>query len=282
MAEQGGRALVLGGGGVTGVAWEIGLLHGLAEHGVDLTGADTLIGTSAGSVVAAQIGSGTPLPEMFAQQTEPPAAERRAEIGAAVLARFVIASAIPGPRHRGRAWLGRAALRAKTVPESERRAVIAHRVPQQRWPDRRLLVTAVDAGSGEPVVFDRDSGVPLTDAVGASCAVPIVWPPVTIGDRRYLDGGMRTVANVDLAAGADRVVVIAPLSRALRRSDRPQAQAAALGVPSIVLTPDPPALAAIGRNVLDPANRVASAHAGRAQAARVADRVRMIWTPPAA
>ncbi len=271
------RALVLGGGGVTGVAWEIGLLHGLAELGVDLSGADLLVGTSAGSVVAAQLGSGVPLDRLFAGQLEQIAGERTARIGRGALLTLVLAAAVPGDARRRRAWLGRAALRARTVPEAERRAVIRHRVPDDAWPDRRLLIPAVDAASGEAVVFDRDSGVSLADAVGASCAVPLVWPPVTIGSRRYMDGGVRSIANVDLAAGYGRVVVVAPIARAVRPKDRPGAQAAALGAASVVVTPDRAATAAIGRNVLDPAFRVPSAHAGREQAARVADRVRAVW-----
>lgn len=274
-----GRALVLGGGGVTGIAWEVGLLHGLATAGIDLGGADLFVGTSAGSVVAAQLTSGVPLEQLFAGQVTEATGEVTAQLGPGVVARFLLASVWPGDRQRGRAWLGRAALRADTVPEAERRAIIAQRVPYRGWPDRRLLVTAVDAESGEARIFDRQSGVPLVDAVAASCAVPVVWPPITIDGRRYVDGGVRTVANVDLAAGYARVVVIAPVQAALRRGDRPAAQAAALGpgVKSVVVTPDAAARAAIGRNVLDPARRIPSARAGLAQAETVAERVRAVW-----
>ncbi len=268
---------MLGGGGVTGVAWEIGLLHGLAELGVDLAGADLLVGTSAGSVVAAQVAGGVPLDRLFAGQLERIDGEATARLSRGALLTLVLAAAAPGDPRRRRAWLGRAALRARTVPEAERQAVIRYRVPDDAWPDRKLLIPAVDAVSGEAVVFDRDSGVSLADAVGASCAVPLVWPPITIGSRRYMDGGVRSIANVDLAAGYERVVVVAPIARAVRRADRPAAQAAALGAASVVVTPDRAATAAIGRNVLDPAFRVASAHAGREQAARVAERVRAVW-----
>lgn len=274
--STGGRALVLGGGGLTGVAWEIGLLHGLAEHGIDLGDADTIIGTSAGSVVGAQLAAGAPLPESYAAQLVE-SGEIAAKLGPKVALGFVVASAWPGDRRLGRAWLGRAALRASTVAEAERRAVIARRLPDERWPDRRLLVTAVDARSGVDVAFDAQSGVPLVDAVAASCAVPLVWPPMTVGGRRYVDGGVRSPANVDLAAGHGRVVVVAPLTAAVRRADRPQVQAAALGVPHVVVTPDAAARVAIGRNVLDPARRPTSARAGRAQAATVADQIRAVW-----
>jgi NTE family protein len=275
----GGRALVLGGGGVTGVAWEIGLLHGLAELGVDLSGADLFVGTSAGSVVAAQITSGTPLGELFDRELADTSGDRNAAIGSGVLVRFVVSSVLPGDRRRGRAWLGRAALRARTVPELERRDAIRARVPGDEWPEALLRVPAVAAATGEVVVFDRTSGVSLIDAVAASCAVPLVWPPMTVDGVRYIDGGVRSIANVDLARGCGRVVVIAPATAAVRRSDRPAAQAAALGpdVRSAVVSPSRAALTAIGRNPLSPDRRADAAEAGRKQAAEVADRVGHAW-----
>jgi NTE family protein len=275
----GGRALVLGGGGVTGVAWEIGLLYGLAELGVDLSGADLFVGTSAGSVVAAQITGGTPLGELFARELADTSGDRNAAIGSGVLLRFVASSILPGDRRRGRAWLGRAALRARTVPESERRDAIRARVPGDDWPATLLRVPAVVAATGEVVVFDRTSGVSLLDAVAASCAVPLVWPPMTVNGVRYIDGGVRSIANVDLARGYGRVVVIAPATAAVRRADRPAAQAAALGpdVRSAVVSPSRDALTAIGRNPLSPDRRADAAEAGRKQAAEVAERVGRAW-----
>jgi NTE family protein len=275
-----GRALVLGAGGVTGVAWEIGLLHGLAEHGVDLSRADLVVGTSAGSVVAAQITEGTPLSELYERELADTTGDRRATIGSSVLLRYAFSAALPGDARRGRAWLGRAALRARTVPESERRNAIRARVPRDEWPATDLRIPAVVARTGEVMVFDRTSGVPLIDAVGASCAVPLVWPPMTVDGTRYVDGGVRSMANVDLARGSSRVVVIAPATVALRRANRPAAQAAALGpgVRTAVVNPDDAALTAIGRNPLSPDRRAAAAEAGRRQAAEVAERVRKTWS----
>ncbi|MGK5683699.1 patatin-like phospholipase family protein [Actinoplanes sp. URMC 104] len=275
-----GKALVLGGGGVTGVAWEIGLLHGLAEHGVDLTDAGLVVGTSAGSSVAAQLLSGVPLKDLFEAQRDGGGAEISARMGLSALARFVVAGLWPGDPARGRAWLGRQALRARTVPEEERRAVIARRIGGAAWPRTRLLITAVEARTGQTRVFDADSGVPLVDAVAASCAVPLVWPPVTIGGARYVDGGVRSIANADLAAGSDRVVVLAPMTRSVRRSGRPAAQLATLGarVRSVVVSPDAAARTAIGSNPLDPVRRRPAAEAGRAQAAAEADRIRAVWS----
>ncbi|MEU4243657.1 patatin-like phospholipase family protein [Actinoplanes sp. NPDC026619] len=274
-----GKALVLGGGGVTGIAWEIGLLHGLVEQGVDLTDAGLFIGTSAGSSVAAQVLSGVPLADLFEAQLADASGELAARMSVGGLVKFVVAGLWPGDPARGRAWLGRQALRARTVPEAERRAVIAGRIGDRGWPATRLLIPAVEAETGAVRVFDASSGVPLIDAVAASCAVPLTWPPVTIGSTRYVDGGVRSVANADLAAGSRQVVVLAPTPQSVRPSGRPAAQVAALGpqVRGAVVSPDAAARAAIGRNVLDPARRRPAAEAGRAQAAAEADRLRTIW-----
>ena len=275
----GRRGLVLGGGGVTGIAWMTGLLAGLAEAGTDLTTADVVVGTSAGSVVGAQILSGVSLEDLYAGQLVDAKGEIAASIGAGVLVRFIIAAAWPGDARKGRARLGHAALKARTVPESERREVIRRRLPKTSWPERRLLITSVDAETGESRVFDRDSGVDLADAVAASCAVPIVWPAITIGGRRYIDGGVRSIANADLAVGCSRVVVLAPVNVALRPSGRISKQLASLGphVNSTVISPDAEARKAIGNNTLDPAHRAGAARAGRAQAASVAQEVGALW-----
>jgi NTE family protein len=274
-----GKALVLGGGGVTGVAWEIGMLHGLAERGVDLTDAGLFVGTSAGSSVAAQVLSGVPLKDLFEAQLADATGEPTARIGPGVILGFLVAGLWPGDPARGRAWLGRRALRNRTVPEAERREVIARRIGDGGWPAVRLRITAVEAETGEVRVFDASSGVSLVDAVSASCAVPLVWPPVTIDGVRYVDGGVRSVANVDLADDCRQVVVLAPTTRSARRSGRPDVQLRSLGaaVRGAVVSPDAAAVRAIGANVLDPARRRPAAEAGYAQAAAEADRLRAVW-----
>lgn len=273
------RALVLGGGGITGIAWMWGIIAGLAQEGVDLRDADLVIGTSAGSVVGAQVACGLDLEERYRSQLAPPDDEMGATIGAATMVRLGLAMiGSPAPT-RVRARIGRAALRARTVPEAERIAVIADRLPVHEWPERALRVTAVDAESGEFRVFDRNSGVPLVQAVAASCAVPVVWPPVTAAGRRYVDGGVRSPANADLARGYERVIVLAPIVRGLGRSAGVGAQVAQLRAQAQValVGPDADAVEAIGRNVLDPARRAGSAVAGRAQAASVVAAVRDVW-----
>ena len=276
-SRPGGRALVLGGGGATGIAWEAGVLVGLADLGVDLRTADTMIGTSAGSVVAAHARSGTDFDDAFerlfsGEHVVPPGRIRGVDA-----VRFLVAQSVPH-RRLGRAVLGRAAVRARTAPEEEWVAAIGERLTGAEFPDG-LLITAVDARTGASVVFDRDSGVPLERAMAASCAVPGVYPAVEINGRRYVDGGVRTVTNADLAAGHERVVVIAPIAWSLRRTDRPHGLLAGLGpgVRSTVVVPSHESLHAMGRDVLDMRRAPAAADAGRADAARVVDRVRAVW-----
>ncbi|HEX9031793.1 MAG TPA: patatin-like phospholipase family protein [Streptosporangiaceae bacterium] len=276
-----GKALVLGGGGVTGIAWEIGILAGLAELGVDLTAADLVVGTSAGSVVGVDVRSGAVLSELYARQAAPANGEVYAKMGLPVLLKYARAVGFTRKPEVARRRIGAMALRAKTESEAARRVVIESRIPVREWPAGALRITAVDAESGEFTVFDAASGVGIVDAVGASCAVPGVWPPVTIGGRRYVDGGMRSGTNADLAAGYERVVVIAPLARGfgpIAGLDTHVRELTAQGSRVAVVTPDKAALDAIGRNVLDPARRPAAARAGQAQAAAVAALVRAVWS----
>ena len=263
------------------MGWEIGLLRGLQHEDVDLTGADLLVGTSAGSVVSAQVACGVDLEAMFQRQLEPSSGEIPASAGLVFGLRLVWTMVTAGgDAQRYRAKLGGKAMRARTVPESERLAAISHRLESHEWPDRKLLITAVDASDGSFVVFDGDSDATLVEAVAASCAVPMVWPPVTIGGRRFIDGGMRSGANADLASGYDRVVIVAPIDRGGRISPGPGAQADGLraeGAQVVVVTPDADAKEAIGRNVLDPARRGPASRAGHDQAVTMAQGIGDMW-----
>jgi len=276
------KALVLGGGGVTGIAWEIGLLAGLAEHGVDLTDADLVIGTSAGSVVGVDVRSGTGLRELYKLQTQPPGdKEIYARMSLGLTVKFVRIMLFSRKPEVVRVRIGAMALRAKTEPEEVRRRIIESRLPTLDWPPGMLQITAVDALTGELKVFDAASGARLIDAVGASCAVPGIWPPVTINGRRYVDGGIQSATNADLAAGYDRVIIIAPLASGFGAMASAANQARALseaGARVTVIKPDKAALHAIGKNVLNPARRPAAALAGYAQAASVTDEAKRVWS----
>jgi NTE family protein len=272
-------ALVLAGGGVTGIAWELGLLLGLRDGGVDVVGAaDLVVGTSAGSAVGAQVLSGVDLEALYEQQLGPHQ-ELRPDFDFDALVQIFTEL---GQRDRHdpavRKEIGELALAASTVGEPERRAVIEWRLPVHEWPSApRLLLTAIDAESGELAVFDADAGVGLVDAVAASCAVPGVWPPVTIGARRYMDGGVRSVVNADLAAGSDAVLVLAPLSGPA--AGELDAELAQLDGRVLAVTTDDEATAAMGPNPLEPSLRPAAATHGRRQGVAAAVAVAELLGP---
>ncbi|MYT15035.1 NTE family protein [Streptomyces sp. SceaMP-e96] len=277
-----GTALVLGGGGLTGIGWEIGMLAGLAEAGIDLTDADVVIGTSAGSIVGAHLSSRQlPLEEMYERQLALPEAGSAARMGTAALARFAAIALRSRDTVSFGVRMGKLALAARTVTEAEQRTVIARTLGLTDWPARRLVVTAVDAATGERTSFDDTSGVGLLDAVGASCAVPGIYPPVTIDGTRWIDGGVHSTANADLASGYGRVVVVAPMAASGGPIAGPRAQGERLvrgGARVCVITPDRAARSAFGRNVLDPAKRADAARAGRRQAAVHAAEIRRVWS----
>ncbi|MCX5414133.1 patatin-like phospholipase family protein [Streptomyces sp. NBC_00059] len=277
-------ALVLGAGGVTGTAWETGILHGLAKAGVDLSTADLIVGSSAGAIVGAQLASGlVPVGELYEQQLADPESEKSpaGRLGPVAILRYaraVMSSRTPEEYGRRLGTLARDSRPAGTP--AERRAMIAGRLPSPEWPGRHLLVTAVDATTGALHTFDRTGAVLLTDAVTASCAVPAVWPVVTAGGRSWIDGGVHSPANAQLAAGYRRVVVIAPTAGGSRVVAAPRAQAAdleAAGARVEVITPDAGTRKAIGRNSLDPARRAAAARAGLAQSAAHTEAVAAVW-----
>jgi NTE family protein len=272
------RALVLGGGGVAGIAWETGILQGIADESAAtaraLLDSDVLVGTSAGSAVVAQVGSGLSLEDLFARQVRGTPAEIDPGVGVdAVTELFLAALSQPDATAvQKRQRIAAVALATETVAESVRRSVIAQRLPTHAWPDRVLRVTAIDTATGELVVFERDSGVDLVDAVAASCAVPGVWPPVTIGDRRFMDGGIGSTINLDVADDCDVAVVLVPagVSAPSPFGAGPAAKIAAFGGPVLGVFADDESLAAFGPNALDPRCRIGSAEAGRAQGRREA------------
>lgn len=279
-----GRALVLGGGGLSGVAWETGILAGLAAGGADVTTADYVLGTSAGATVAAQIGSGLAIAELFDRQTVPAlqSAELTPDLGRVIELMESWATLpleFPDPAELRRV-VGQRALAVQTVPEAERRAVIAGRLPQHTWPSRQLAVVAVDAHSGDVRVFDNDSGADLVDAVTASCAIPGIWPPVTIGPARYIDGGARSVVNADLAAGYQRVLILAPMADPSLDEQVAGLVGAGEEAEVLVITPDDESTAAFGLNPLDPAVRAPAARAGYAQGQRAAAAAARLWQLP--
>ena len=293
-------ALVLGGGGAAGNAWEIGIIAGLAEAGLDMTeAADLVVGTSAGATAAAQVRSGIPPAELLASVLSPPVQpvgqnrerppslpmamvfERMGAIGAAATSAADLQRAMGAFGLESDSILGPGA--------GQRRAMVAARLPRPEWPERPMIVVAVNAHTGELAAFDRGSGVELVDAVTASCALPGLVPTVSINGTRYIDGGVRSLDNADLASGYAHVVVLSPLGG--RSGPPPEGQFEGLrrlpgadlgsqvedlrkqGSRVEVITPDADSRAAMGTNQMDPATRIPAARAGFAQGKQEATRV---------
>ena len=295
-------ALILGGGGAAGNAWEIGVIAGLAEAGLDMTEtADLVVGTSAGATAAAQVRSGIPAAGLLASvlsplvrtvgqnRERPPSLptgtvfERMRAIGAAATSAADLQRA-----------MGAFGLESDSTLEAgaeQRRAMVAARLPRPEWPDRPMIVVAVNAHTGELAAFDRESGVDLVDAVTASTALPGLVPTVSINGARYIDGGVRSPDNADLASGYAHVVVLSPLGG--RSGTPPEGQFEGLRRPPEwgvdlasqvealrkqgshveVITPDADSRAAMGTNMTDPATRIPAARAGFAQGKQEATRV---------
>jgi NTE family protein len=278
-------ALVLGGGGITGGAWMIGLLKGMRELGMDLTGADLIVGTSAGAVVGAVIASGR-LDASYELQTGSvdPAVERVAVVDLSKFATafggggaiWTLSGEIAQPT---RVKIGQLAISADVdFSEEDRLRTMASRLGVNAWPDRRLMITAIACDDGALTIWTKDSGVSLVTAVASSCAAPFAYPPTTIAGRRYMDGGMRSGTNGDLALGADRIVVIAPLGPShpfFGAAVTAEVEALrAQGARVTIIEPDAVALEASGPNALDPARRTAAAEAGYKQSATTTSALR--------
>lgn len=270
-------ALVLGGGGALGNAWLIGVVAGLHESGIRVADADLVIGTSAGATAAAQITGADPA-DLLAQILDspelpgPPLGAPRPESAQMDRTGRIIAEA--HDLDAMRRAIGSSLLELDAgldgTEQQRWRATVAQRLPRPQWPEQLVQLTAVDAHTGEPVTFDRSSGVALVDAVAASCASAFAY---RIGDRRFIDGGYRTNAdNADVAAGHDHVLVISPFGGRSRTPVEWGAhladQVAALrasGSTVDTVMPDAASLEAFGDSMMDLSRRPAAARAGHAQ-----------------
>lgn len=274
------RAIVLGGGGVTGIAWEIGILTGLLEAGVALHEANTVIGTSAGSFVGVALASGYDLNKLFSAQLEPNDAEIPAQASQDTMVAWFNAFITGGSDSQrvGAAFGDIARANPEPVPSSQRRSAVEARLVTTDWP-LTLQVTAIDAETGQLHAFDRTSGISLIDAVSASGAVPGVWPLVYINGRAWIDGGMVSTTNARLADGYERVVILAPMAGGygLIPGAEEDAKAMSANANVFLVTPDEQSATAIGPNLYDPARRSAIATAGRAQGRSIATSIQSMW-----
>ncbi len=208
--------LSLGGGGLFFVAWQVAYLHELDQRGVSLGGTDRVVGTSAGSVVASVLEAGN-IGRFFREVSLLAKAPK--------LVGVLAPAGNPSPSQaRGRDLfavadnadpatirdIGHAALAAVTPPPFVMARNVGVILASRRWPSPDLHITCVDTFTGERCVVTKSVQVPTARAVAASSAVPGVFPPQPIGDRRCMDGGVSgTGIHLDLLAGAERGVVLA-------------------------------------------------------------------------
>ncbi len=298
------RALVLGGGGPVGIAWEAGLIAGLLEEGVDLREADYVLGTSAGSFVGSQLAAGRDMRQTLeailaedarqksaAETAQPRTASAAAPSGPTPMMTLMrlMQEAAEGKRsgEEVRRELGAFALAAKTVDEETFIKSFGRSLSEGgQWPARRFACTAVDTATGEFQVWDNDSGVPLAQAVASSCSVPGVYPPITIKGKRWMDGGMRSGTNADIPKGYDKVLVVAvrigagdpaALERSKAALDRELQVLRDGGATVGLITPDEGSAAAFGNNLMDARKRPGAARAGYEQGRRTAAKLAAEW-----
>src|SRR6185295_18590653 len=287
---MGDRALILGGGGPIGIAWEVGLAAGLAEGGVRIADADHIVGTSAGSFAGAALASGRPAEALVRAQVEQakrdaatrksmPAADRPPPPDLGPLMRFMARRPTDGePPAALLIEIGAFALAAKTVSEDTFIASFGSIAGTgEKWP-AGFACTAVDAADGSFQLWDQSSGIALGRAIASSCSVPGIYPPITIQGRRYIDGGMRSATNIDLVKGYERVLVIAVLSNMaldFMRAGiaREIERLTSAGAKVELIVPNANCLEAFGNNLMDSSRRgdvaLAGAVQGRAEAARI-------------
>jgi NTE family protein len=290
------RGIVLGAGGVLGAAWSVGALCAIEEvAGLDPRSAEVLLGTSAGSVLAALLAAGIPAPALRDHQRGVPVPggvtidwDHDRDTGGALPVRPRLAPGSPdllrhGALHprRVRPLVTLAGLLPRGVGSLEPLArAVSSVFPGPEWPRDGLGIVALDYRTGRRVVFGWPGAPPATlaEAVTASCAIPGWYAPVVIGGRDYVDGGPMSSTSADLLAGQplEEVYVLAPT--ASFRFDRPAAVPARLerrwrrrvaanllrearqveagGTRVVLLTPGPEDLAAIGSNLMDATRRL--------------------------
>lgn len=293
------RAVVLGGGGPVGIGWEAGLLVGLAGAGVDLSSADSVVGTSAGSVVGFTLASGGDLTDATSDVSGGPvtaAAGPDPAPGAAdglseLMATLGRAAQHPEEAERHRAALGAIALSTPTISEEMWLGLFA-RFAGAAWP-AGFSCTAVDAATGRFQVWDAGSGVDPQLAIASSCAVPAIFPPVSIRGARWMDGGVRDMVNADVASGHDAVVVISctlleipeelstPELTAIFRAtlDRIESlRSDGAKVEAVVPGAEMLEVSGFGLNLMDFSRAEAAYEAGVRQGEEEAARIRAIWS----
>ncbi|OCT15042.1 patatin [Paenibacillus pectinilyticus] len=274
------RAVVLGGGGVTGIAWEIGMLTGLLHAGINLADADAIIGTSAGSFVGAALACQYDLTKLYESQLVPNTAE--VNVSTDILTKFLWIRAVllggSNPKKIGKMFGDIAKKHPSKVTQEIRQSVVKSRLVTTEWPSN-LNVTAINAATGDLHILNKDSGISLLEAVSASGAVPGIWPFISFGGQDWIDGGMVSSTNAHLASGFNKVIVLSPMPKRHGfvpgvKNDVAELQKSAK---ASLIIPDGNSIVAMGKNRYDPSYAPSSVKAGYEQAIQEASSIREIW-----
>lgn len=276
------RALVLAGGGYVASAWEIGVVAGLADAHVDVRSADLFVGTSAGARVALELASDRPLEEIYRQRADIDETGARPGGGTApkldwawVREHAGEARQAGGSRAEILRRYGALALALGGASGPAWRERVAAQLPLVHWPKQRMLITAVNAETGERRAFDRASGIDLVDAILATTA-SFGAPPMSFAGQHYIDGGYYSSDNADLAIGYERVLILAlrspPGAMRLVSIEAGVAELRAAGSEVEVVHPDDDTVAALipTGGQMNPASGKPAAVAGRLQGQRAA------------
>jgi NTE family protein len=261
------RALVLGGGGIIGVAWESGIAVGLHQGGYDLKSFAGIVGTSAGAIVGARIASGK-VPTLGntdaarSQQQKPVVDPSTLDLAALkeIFERWKTMTEATPEQVSAIGKLARRLYRDSERPMVQR---MRDDTEVHDWPALPLLVATVDTESGERRVFDRESGVSLERAITASAAVPGLFPSIDIQGRLYMDGQVWSSTNAELALAwkPDQVLIAMPTNalsapaigpHAERMVELETARLHAAGCTTMLKTPSAEDAAAFCRNMMDP------------------------------
>ena len=282
------RAVVLGSGGATGGAWEIGVLKGLGDADIDLTRADLFVGSSVGAVLGCQIQSSQSVGDLYAARTRPPSSipasspvgQQEHHSSAADLQYFQECLRMWSRAREDlavRIELGRRALAAPhPVPEELQIESMRRRLAMHGWPSRSVKVAAVDVWDGTVRFFEHSQGVPVEVAVAASCAQPGLQAPVRVGDRRYMDGGTAGT-NIDGAAGYEIIIAVTAFP-ARDRTRQEIDEVSASGGQVIHVAPDAEARRAMGPDPSDVSRVRIAADAGARQGREIASTARDLWS----
>jgi NTE family protein len=272
-------ALILGAGGPAASAFEIGIVAGLADGGVDVRDADLFVGTSAGALVAVQLAGTTEISQLFSRKLAPPCASRITTCMKTWGKQITEIKQRGGNATEMLERMGELALSVDTGVD--RRSEVSAQLVEHDWPARRVMVVAIECETGERRAFERTCDAPLVDAVAASNTLPGVWPTIEIGASHYIDGGMYSTDNADLAAGYDRALIVALHAGNPRLPIVGLEDTTRVLEHAFVIQPDDASqatLAAVNGDVLDPEVGAPMARAARSQGQQLARQIAVFWS----